>query len=377
MRLAIAAALCGATLPLFAQTSSFQVHGFFTGRAIRVKSEPSWTQGGFGRFDVGADAPGDTSTDWQGIAQLGFDWKPLTWLLIHADGIARYEPSGTVGERAGLVQAFADVGTEKLRLRAGAFWIPTSRENVDLMWNSRYTITYSTLNTWIGQEVRPVGADLQWSPNFYVTVGATAFRGNDTMGTVLAERGWTLGNRLTVYNEKIAVPPPDSTTRPIGSDLDQQNGYSERLRFQLPERALLQVTHVDNRSTIGSGAPPAVPWDTKFNILGGEVGSTTPTTLAAEWMKGDTTLGFPGGTFTLHFETYYVLVSKKIGIDRFTTRLEKFTTNYETDKHHNSAITLSWLRESQGRIRYGLEYVKVKGDDPVGDTLTAELRIGF
>ena len=40
--------------------------------------------------------------------------------------------------------------------------------------------------------------DLQWSPNFYASVGATAFRDNDTAGALLAWRGWSVGNRLTV-----------------------------------------------------------------------------------------------------------------------------------------------------------------------------------
>ena len=45
----------GAKVSAFAQQqSSFQLHGFLSGRAIYVKSQPSWTEHGFGRFDVGA-----------------------------------------------------------------------------------------------------------------------------------------------------------------------------------------------------------------------------------------------------------------------------------------------------------------------------------
>ena len=119
------------------------------------------------------------------------------------DGLARHEQSGTVGKRAGIVQAYADLSISALRLRAGSFWLPTSRENVDPLWTSRYTITYSALNSWIGQEVRPLGADLQFSPNFYFTMGATAFRGNDTMGTLLASRATCARRR--------AIPQPTSS----------------------------------------------------------------------------------------------------------------------------------------------------------------------
>src|SRR5712691_2047955 len=231
-------------------SSSYQLHVFISARSIYVKSPLSWTQGGFGRFDVGSSNINDRRNVNLDVAQLGFDWTPASWLAIHADGLARHEQSGTVGKRAGIVQAYADLSISALRLRAGSFWLPTSRENIDPLWTSRYTITYSALNSWMGQEVRPLGADLQFSPNFYFTAGATAFRGNDTMGTVLADRGWTFGNRLTVYDEDIAVPAPNDITKPIGRDLDGRYGYSERLRVQLPERALLQFTHIDNRARI-------------------------------------------------------------------------------------------------------------------------------
>ena len=130
-----------------------------------------------------------------------------------------------------------DFRTEKLlRLRVGHFWLPTSRENIDPLWTSPYTITYSAWNSWMGQEVRPLGADLQISPSFYFSLGGTAFVGNDTMGTGLAAHGWTFGNRLSAYNEVIAAAP--DTTRPFGTDIDHKIGDSERIRQRqgLPRR---------------------------------------------------------------------------------------------------------------------------------------------
>ena len=114
----------------FGQQSSFQLHGFLSGRAIYVHSQPSWAEHGFGRFDVGAKTADDTRIVNLDVAQLGFDWTPTSWLLLHADGIARQEPSTTEGSRAGVVQGFVDLFTEHLRLRAGSFFLPTSRENV-------------------------------------------------------------------------------------------------------------------------------------------------------------------------------------------------------------------------------------------------------
>src|SRR5262249_47676589 len=175
---------------LDANAQTFRLLGYLSARETYVKAPPSWTHGGLGRFDVGADAPGDHATRGTALAQIGAEWTPTTWLTAHAQVLARHEPSGTRGKRFGVVEAYAELHSDRWRFRAGEFFLPTSRENTDPLWTSPYTITWSAINTWMGQEIRPIGADLQFSPNLYATLGATAFRGNDTMGGLPAARGW-------------------------------------------------------------------------------------------------------------------------------------------------------------------------------------------
>ena len=64
---------------------------------------------------------------------------------VMADLIRSYDVDGImyIAERQGAF--FVDLFTEHLRLRAGSFFLPTSRENVDLLWTSPYSITYSAL----------------------------------------------------------------------------------------------------------------------------------------------------------------------------------------------------------------------------------------
>ncbi len=368
MRRTLAFLLLGIVTTAGAQ--SLQFHGFLTGREIYVQSQRSWLQNGVGRFDVGADSADDHRIVNTESAQLGLDWTPASWFLLHADGVARHGPSGSRGARAGIVQAYTEVYNDHWRVRAGEFWLPTSRENTDPLWTSKYTITYSALNSWIAQEVRPVGADLQWSPNFYITAGATVFRGNDTMGTLLAARGWTFGNYLTVYDENMPLPEP-VTTRPIGADLDHRNGYAERIRVSLPERAMLQVAHIDNRATIVPGEIKGqTPWQTRFNVVSADVGSTSDTTVAAEWAYGSTAVGFPGGSFTMDFDTAYLLASHKFGHERISGRVERFSTRStaysspDGSREHGHAWTAAWMHETSAHSRTGLEYVRVVGDRP-------------
>ena len=371
MRHAVGIVLLAAATSVFAQSPP-RLHGFLSARAISVDAERSWAAGGTGPFDVGAkDEDGRRFVDVE-VAQVGFEWAPRSWLTMHADGVARREPGETKGKGGGLVQAYVDLHNERWRFRAGAFWLSTSRENTDPLWTSPYTITFSALNTWIGEEMRPIGADLQYSPNFYMSGGVTVFRGIDTMGTVLSDRGFALGNRLSVYGERLPLSEPGETTRPIGPDLDDQNGYSARIRMQIPERAMLQITHIDNRAKLVRELKGEEPWKTNFNLVGVQTGMTSPTTIAAEWARGSTTVGFPRGTFKLNFDTAYILFSSKRGVDRWTTRVERFKTGDDESR----AVTVAWLRDIGKQVRFGAEYVRVSGDRK-GSMITAELRYAF
>jgi hypothetical protein len=406
MRLRLLLLLFLLGLPLSAQT--FRFSGYLTAREIYATGQPSWTTGGFGRLDVGANGVNDNATVNQLQAQVGADWSPAAWITFHAQGLARHEPSGTEGRKSGLVEGYAELHNDKWRLRAGEFFLPTSRENIDPLWTSPYTISYSALNSWIAQEVRPLGLDLQYKPNFYLTAGATAFRGNDTMGTLLAWRGWSVGNRLSVYNETLPLPPLFSLGTPgyfrwqrdgtvgIGPDFDHRIGWSGRVRASLPERGMIQFTRVDNRGD-RELYTDQYSWITKFNIVSGELGSAERTILAAEYASGTTGMGplDPQRAFVqMDFSTAYILVSHKSGHFRGSARFDVFDTNdrdhsiAETNTEHGRSWTLSTFYEPDTHTRVGLELVQVTGrrlaaeesgfdGNTDGRTLTLEARYRF
>jgi hypothetical protein len=406
MRIRLLLLLCLLALPAAAQT--FHVFGFLTGREIYATGQRSSTTGGFGRLDTGAGAAGDNANHNQLLAQVGADWSPATWITFHAQGLARHEPSGTQGKQAGLVEGYAELHNDKWRLRAGQFFLPTSRENIDPLWTSPYTISYSALNSWIAQEVRPLGVDLQYKPNFYLTAGATAFRGNDTMGTLLAWRGWSVGNRLSVYNEVLPLPPVFSLGKPgyfrwqragtvaIGRDLDTHAGWSARVRASLPERGMIQFTRVDNRGD-RELYTDQYSWTTKFNVISGELGSRDTTILAAEYANGTTGMGpmDPLRAFVqMDFSTAYVLVSRKSGRFRTSARFDLFDTHdrdhsiAETNTEHGRSWTLAAFHEPIAHTRVGVEFVQVTGHrlaaeqsgfdgNTDGRTLTLEARYRF
>ncbi|HEV7426717.1 MAG TPA: hypothetical protein VGQ46_10145, partial [Thermoanaerobaculia bacterium] len=141
------------TLPASAQ-SAFQLHGFVSARGIYTSGQPSWLQGGFGRLDTGAGDVNEHRMLALGAAQIGAEWAPASWIDLHAHGVARRDQSGAGGRRAGLIEAYVDLHSEHFEVRAGQFFLGTSRENIGPLWTSPYTVSFSPLNSWIGEEFR-------------------------------------------------------------------------------------------------------------------------------------------------------------------------------------------------------------------------------
>ncbi|HET7434586.1 MAG TPA: hypothetical protein VFN10_07735 [Thermoanaerobaculia bacterium] len=376
-RLTLVLALLAAT-SLHAQTKAPTFTGFLSLRGVNGSGPESWIAGGFGRMEVGADR-----TELLATAQVGADWEPVQWFDVHVSGIARREPSDYEGKAAGLIDAYADLRAvftnDQIQLRAGQFFLPTSRENKGDLWTSPYTISFSAINSWIGEEVRPVGADLEWKhttgPGHVITAAASAFRNNDTMGTLLAWRGWSVGNRLTVYNEELPLPPLATLPRwfpkqrdgtiPFESDLDGHTGWSARVRYSLPERANIQVMRLDNGGDKGLYRSE-YSWDTKFTLVSAELGNTDKAILAAEYITGKTAMGWTAPNWVIDdFDAWYLLASQKLGRFRWSARYEEFAVDeYSRGKgsEDGQSWTITGMYELTPSLRGAAEFTQVSGN---------------
>lgn len=396
---------------------SFDLTGFVAARGVNATGPASWLEGGFGRLEAGGDRD-----DFTALAHLGVDWHPTSWLDLHASGVARHDPEEFGGDAMGLVEAYADLRKEiafdEIRLRGGFFFLPTSKENKDDNWASPYTIHFSALNTWIGEEVRPLGLDLQYrhttDAGHTITAGATAFRANDTMGTVLAWRGWSVGDRLSTYGEILPLPPlgsleddgpfwrqRDDGTTPFTEDLDGHTGYSARIRYGVPQRGNIQYTYLDNAGDRAVYPPGTVSgeysWETRFHLLGLELGNSDDLVVAAEYMLGETYMGltqFPNFVEAGFWATY-LLVSEKRGRNRWTARYELFATEEEDNTPRGEdndesgrSWTLTWMHDITPAIRGAAEFTQISGNreaaqqygfDPstTGRSVTLEVRYRF
>jgi hypothetical protein len=381
-----------------AAAQTFDLTGFVAARGSNTTGPASWLDGGFGRLDTGGD---ETTLDAR--IHLGIDWTPAEFLALHASGT-----------QDGLIEAHLDVRREiafdQIRLRAGMFFLPTSRENSGDNWSSPYTLSFSALNTWIAHEVRPLGIDVQYrhttSAGHAITGGATAFRGNDTMGTLLAWRGWAVGDRIAAYGEVLPLPPlgslddsgpfwrqRDDGTKPFGKDLDGNTGYAARLRYSVPGRGNVQYAFVDNggdRELHGD----EYSWQTRFHGIGAEAGDPERVIAAAEHLWGDTLMGVGDPFVGASFRASYLLVSGKHGRNRVSARYELFQTEdedhsaAESNDESGRAWTLTWMVDVTQHLRAAAEFTQVTGNRPAaeqygftpsttGHSTTLELRWTF
>src|SRR3954452_3995425 len=178
-------------------------------RFVLVDGEPSWVNGGFGKLRSGSE--GDLQFQPQ-VGNLNLVWKPqFTWSLA-----ATIVGSIQGGQRndAGLSQAyltFKPMRGSKVTFsaRAGLMFPPVSLEHEGADWHVRDSISPSAINSWIGEEVRPVAVE----GTLAATVGehklratAAIFAANDTAGTLLTFRGWALHDRMTLAFRRQPLP---------------------------------------------------------------------------------------------------------------------------------------------------------------------------
>lgn len=283
----------------------------------------SWLADGWGRYSAGEE--GDSS---ELLAELQFGYRYQindNWKLRSHFQAQEYSQSNSA-RSIGLVELNTQYQNDidwnqTIEVTLGQFFLPISMENTNRFWESPYSINFSSLNSWIGEEFRPIGVDfsyhylfdnqLKWS------VSSTIFGGNDSMGALLAYRGWSYGRHRTVLDDVLALPDlqslssggvfqdqRDDGTKPFGKDLDGRPGYSVRSSLE-HDRYILSLTWVDNLgdTELHEGE---YAWRTKFAILGASYFITDSLELLSEASLGNTTMGQEPGVDADFYSGYFM-----------------------------------------------------------------------
>ncbi len=357
-------------VPTFA-LAQWQSTAYVDLRASHQTGADAWISGG-----TGAIGSGDGL---QAEARVALDWRNDTRWHGRMELLARAQTDDDLGRSAGLLQAFVDYGdleTDQFRWRAGQAFAGSSQENIEEFWQTPFGVSFSTLNSWIGEEFRPIGVEYtQRLPSELgnADLTAQAFVGNDTGPAVLAWRGFANHQRLSVFGESLPLLPLPSLTagnqfiaqrddgsQPFGPDLDNRVGYLLRAKHR-HEHGQLSLTWVDNRGDRLLHDGDEYAWKTHFLVAGFRQQLSADWTLLGETLHGRTQMGLPpGANVEFDFNASYLTISHERGLWTHALRLEHFHINErdrsigELNIQNGNVVALSVLR-NQGDWRFGAE----------------------
>ena len=311
-------------------------------RLSATSGEESWVDGSFGK--LATSGHGDNLRVTPQLGSINLVWQPrFTWSLS-ATIVGSLQ--GGESTEAGLEQAFISfkpMRGERLRIsaRAGLLWPSISLEHEGADWHVKDTITPSAINSWIGEEVRPISLEGSIAADLgqHGLKGTAAlFAANDTSGTLLAFRGWALHDRTTLAFRRQPLPPLEEEyeyyqapfTHPL---LDVRHGFADRpgyyakLSWLPPVPVRFELFRYDNRAD-----PEAVNqdlewgWRTWFNHVGA-VADLGRTTVKLQALSGRTRMGMVEERrrwFDTKFRSAFLLVTRPIGSFGVAARVEAF-----------------------------------------------------
>ena len=350
----------------------------------------AWPEGGVGKLryaDDGAEA-----------VRLFAEYHGRISPTLNARVVADYVDDGSSG--LGIDEAYIDWrpiprSANQQQVRFGAFYPPLSLENGAHGWESPFTYSYSAINTWLGEEIRPLGAEwslrrrLASTRNMQeVRVFASGFYGNDPAATLLFWRGWSLHDRQTRLNDRLSIPElpvfgaggavVGTIPQPVQpfTETDHRPGYYVGGEWRYARRALVQLARYDNRADPWSFAERQWGWHTSFDHLAAQVALPGELGLLAQWMRGRTywvSGGRPDGTAPPsanvvedEFEAKYVMLTRKwhdvhrvsMRYDRFSIKRPEWVPELIADEGH--AWTLSYRYEPNERFSGGVEWLEIQ-----------------
>lgn len=373
----------------------------------------AWPDAGLGKLRY------DSSLD-DATARIALEYRgqitPTLFARIVADAIDDARTS------AGLTEAYLEwrplpTGVNRHRLRFGAFYPPFSLENTGFAWESPYSRSFSVIDAWLGEEIRPIGVDWRLSRPIgaerspqRIDVFAGLFYGNDAAGTLLFWRGWSAHDRQTRLNERLPLPPlvlPGPPGQPIVverrldpiAEIDHRPGIYLGSDFSYARRARISLGFYDNRADPYSFADRQWAWGTRFRHFAAQVSLPLDFGLIVQHMRGDTEWlvpPTPDGTLlptmehvTDEFEAAFLLISKAITArHRVSLRFDTFDFwrpgEFVIDQ--GSAATAAYIYSVSPKLTMQLEWLEIDSSRELwplllGHTATNEtesmLQLGF
>lgn len=389
----------------------FAYHG-----SARSWRDPNGDFGGEGRTRYGRFRGGEGSGASFNLAQFSLvsDININNDLSAHIQlNISDHRDNVTGFGAPGIAEAYIKGNYGKVKTRLG-FLIPNiSLEHPNVAWSTKYTITPSAINSWIGEEIRTTGLEARYEFLDKFEVTGALFSQNDQSGIVLAHRGWALHDYQATYGSRIrwADPQYGAFSEPNGGwsspfeEMDNKLGYyAKASTFTKSKNFRADLFYYDNQAELEIFNERNYTWRTKFwNLsLDYQVGNGLRFLMQA--MTGTTRMdgvnenpASPNFGLTrsinARFNSAYLMASYLRGKHRFSARYDGFNiqdlnsdpiTSQSDQEEEGWAGTLAYLYNISDQKTFGVEVVHVdserKGvstDDPDDSIFQIMYRLTF
>jgi len=379
-------AVVGYGAPAMAQVDS--PHEFLFGADISyvdTSGYSSWTEGSVGKLRF------DDSNDGLVLSRAFVDYEGRVSDTLNAK-VALEIYDDDLGSPIDFTEAYLEWrpvprSPNRYRVKMGAFYPRISLENTEAGWASPYTLSSSTINTWVAEELRTFGAEFSITRRPQSLGGAhqfglqvAAFWGNDPTGSLLAWKGWSAHDRQSRFGDELPLPPlpqiqpgmlfeaQDPYVAPF-REVDDRAGFYINGEWQFGSRMLVRVMHYDNRAEPTAFENGQYAWDTKFDHIGAQFSLPGDFALIAQWMTGSTVMGpvvDNAHMVDTEFDSKFVMLTKTFGKHRLSLRYDNFdiTQNDDTDEDNNPEDGLVWTAAYQhdysDRMSLSAEWLSIK-----------------
>jgi hypothetical protein len=318
---------------------------------VHTSGHPSWVNGSAGKLRY------DSTSDGVTISHIFTDYQLRIADTLKARVVANMY-NDDIDSGIDLTEAYLEwrpltLSRNRYRLKVGGFYPRLSFENTGPAWTSPYTISSSAINTWIGEEIRTMGAEFTYSRRLEAFGGghtfsayASIFGNNEPAGGLIAWKGWSLHDRQTRFNDVLPLPPlpqiqPDGVLRRQDPffipfmKVDGTKGNYVGLEWEKRGHFLVRAMVYDNHADPAALRNGQYAWYTEFNSLGLQASLPGDVGLIAQWMSGETIMGpdlgrFRGpefdGVYPVDnaYESSFVLLTRAFDRHRLSVRYDDF-----------------------------------------------------
>jgi hypothetical protein len=343
------------------------VSGTIDLRLAGADGERSWTDGGFGKARFGGGDGGGFAPR-PALAEAELVWRPpLGWDFTGTFAVAtQHEQDYPVD----LIEAFVTWkpvprGATRLSGRAGLMWPSVSLEHDGPAWTVTDMITPSAINSWIGEEVKPLAVEGTVSRALgsqRVSATLAVFGFNDTAGTLLAFRGWAMHDLKAGAFGQQKLPPLNNfmlfaqaaATRPA-IEIDGRPGIYGKLAWSPAAPVRIEAFYYANR-----GDPEALTpslqwgWDTRFLDFGLRADLGSHTRLLAQALSGTTEMGIEEGEHywvETRYRAAYLRATHETGPVALSGRFDLFDTRERGSEMERGESEHGWAVTGAGRLR--------------------------